>query len=418
MKVKEFLTKKLGELRSRLDTLDAEMIAADSKEARAQIGETMKQIRAEIAETETMLADIDEPKDTTPAPAGDPAIRAAVVGESENRNGSVKGDIEARAKALTTDGHFSMPASEARSVLVSSGELATPTAVNGISDPMSSVSSIVDMVEVEDMTGFGTFQEAYMKAWQEADAGTEGSAANSDDPDFCIVTDTPHIINVISYISKQVRKQTPLQYLAKVQQGAAIALKKKVASWIVSGNGTTAIYGICNAVDKDNDSMIQVVNKSSDIDDKTLREIVFAYGGDDNLFGGDGVILILNKKDLVAFGDVRSSTTKQAVYEIIPEGTNPNTGVIKDGGLSVRYCINANATAFVDAEATEAGVPTMIVGHPRNYKLGLFGDYEITVSEDYKFSEGLLAVRGEVLVAGNVIKDKGFVVVKKVTSNP
>ena len=170
--------------------------------------------------------------------------------------------------------------------------------------------------------------------------------------------------------------------------------------------------------DKDNDSMIQAYNMSGDIDDKTLRNIVFAYGGEDNLFGGEGVVLLLSKKDLIAFGDVRSSTTKQAVYEITPDGRNPNTGIIKDGGLSVRYCINANCTAYCEAEGTEAGVSTMIVGDPMNYKLGLFGDYEITVSEDYKFGEGLLAVRGEVLVAGNVIKDKGFVVVKKVPANP
>ena len=417
MKVKEFLTKKLGELRARADALDAEMITTEDKEARKTIGETIKQLRAEISETETMLSSLDEPQE--PAANNDPVVRAAVVvGENENRNGTVKGDIEARANMLKNDGHFTMPASEARSVLVSSGEIATPTKVSGITDPFSSVSSIVDMVEVEDMTAFGSFYEAYMKAWQEADAGTEGSAPTPDDPDFGIVIDTPHIINVLSYISKQVRKQTPLQYLAKVQQGAAIALKKKVANWIVNGNGTTAIYGIANAVDKDNDSMIQAYNMSGDIDDKTLRNIVFAYGGEDNLFGGEGVVLLLSKKDLIAFGDVRSSTTKQAVYEITPDGRNPNTGIIKDGGLSVRYCINANCTAYCEAEGTEAGVSTMIVGDPMNYKLGLFGDYEITVSEDYKFGEGLLAVRGEVLVAGNVIKDKGFVVVKKVPANP
>ena len=74
--------------------------------------------------------------------------------------------------------------------------------------------------------------------------------------------------------------------------------------------------------------------------------IVDEYGGDDNLFGGEGVVLFLNKKDLIAFGDVRSSTTLQPVYEIIPDGNNPNTGVIKDGGLSVKYCINANCTAL------------------------------------------------------------------------
>ena len=414
---KEFYTKHIEDLNSRKTTLESEMINCDDKDMRSKIGVTISQINKEIDETRSMLEGIDEP--AAPAPVDDD-MRAAIIGGSkEMRNDTVKGNVqEQRAQALKNESRFTMSGEETRSVLISSGALATPTKVGGISDPFSSVSSIVDMVRVEDMTGCGAYKEAYMKAWQEADAGTEGSAANNSDPTYSVVNMKPEIINVITYVSKEIRKQTPLQYLAKVQEGAAIALKKKLAGWIVGGTGTNSIYGIYNAIDTNNDSMIQAFNKSSAIDDKTLREIVFAYGGDDNLFGGVGVVLILNKKDLIAFGDVRSATTLQPVYEITPDGTNPNTGTIKDGGLIVKYVINADCAAFVDAEATENGTPTMIVGDPENYKVGLFGDYEILVSEDYKFAEGMLAVRGEVSVAGNVIKGKGFVVVKKVPSNP
>lgn len=414
---KEFYTKHIEDLNSRKTTLESEMINCDDKDMRSKIGATISQINKEIDETRSMLEGIDEP--AAPAPVDD-EMRAAIIGGSkEMRNDTVKGNVqEQRAQALKNESRFTMSGEETRSVLISSGALATPTKVGGITDPFSSVSSIVDMVRVEDMTGCGAYKEAYMKAWQEADAGTEGSAANNSDPTYSFVNMKPEIINVITYVSKEIRKQTPLQYLAKVQEGAAIALKKKLAGWIVGGTGTNSIYGIYNAIDTNSDSMIQAFNKSSAIDDKTLREIVFAYGGDDNLFGGVGVVLMLNKKDLIAFGDVRSATTLQPVYEITPDGTNPNTGTIKDGGLIVKYVINADCAAFVDAEATENGTPTMIVGDPENYKVGLFGDYEILVSEDYKFAEGMLAVRGEVSVAGNVIKGKGFVVVKKVPSNP
>ena len=420
---KEYYTKHMKELRDRESALNAEMINTDDREARAKIGETLRSLADEIREVESMLDGIDEPKDDKKVEDVidvnvDPA-RAAIVGSAEMRNGAVdKKDTEKRADGLKKENHVSMPASEARSVLVSSGALATPTDVSGISDPFSSVSSIVDMVRVEDMTGCGAYKEAYIKAWQEADAGTEGSAPDASDPTFGFVNIAPVLINTVSYVSREIRKQTPLQYLAKVQEGAAIALRKVVAGWIVSGTGTNSIYGIVNAVDKDGDSMVQAFNKSSAIDDKTLREIVFSYGGEDNLFGSDGVVLFLNKNDLIAFGDVRSSTTLEPVYEIIPDGTNPNTGVIKDKGLSVKYCINANCKSFATETATETGVPTMILGDPKNYKLGLFGNYEIEVSEDYQFAQGMLTVRGEVLVGGNVIKGNGFVVVKKVTSNP
>lgn len=416
---KEYYTKHLSELRSRESALASEMIATDDREARAKIGETLKSLRDEIDEVEEMLNGIDEPKDGAKVDDVDVVIdpaRAAVVGAAEMRNGATgKGEAEKRAESLKKENHFAMTASEARSVLVSSGALATPTEVGGISDPFSSVSSIVDMVRVEDMTGCGSYKEAYIKAWQTAAAGTEGTAPTPNDPQFGFVNIAPQLINTISYVSREVRKQTPLQYLAKVQEGAAIALRKVVANWIVSGSGTNQIYGIVNAVDKDGASMIQTYEKAAAIDDKTLRDLVFSYGGDDNMFGGEGVVLFLNKADLIAFGDVRSTTTLEPVYEIIPDGTNPNTGVIKDKGLSVKYCINANCTSYTDATATSDGVPTMIVGDPKNYKLGLFGNYEIEVSEDYKFGEGMLSVRGEVLVGGNVIKGNGFLVVVKKT---
>ena len=415
---KEFYTKHLSELRSRVDSLNAEMISCDDKETRAKIGETLAKLADEIKETESMLDGIDEPKDTNDGEsAPDVDDTRKVIATMENRNETARGDImEKRAESFKKESHFAIDAGETRSMLVSSGEIATPTKVGGITDPFSSYSSIVDIATVEDMTGCGAYKQAYIKAWQDADAGTEGSAANADDMDVGIVNIAPQIINVITYVSKEIRKQTPLQYLAKVQEGAVIALKKKIAADMVSGNGSTAIFGIYNAVDKDSDSMIQTVDVSA-IDDKTLRNIIFAYGGNDNCFGGDGVVLFLNKTDLIAFGDVRSATTLQPVYEIIPDGTNPNTGIIKDGGLSVKYCINANCAAL-SANATAADSKTMIVGDPKNYKLGLFGDYEVSVSEDYKFAEGLLAVRGEVTVGGNVIKGNGFVVVKKVAANP
>lgn len=415
---KEFYEKHVADLRSRVETLNSEMIACDDKETRAKIGETLAKLAEEIKETESMLDGIDEPKDDSAGDGETPADdnERKVVATMETRK-SVGGNIkETRAESFKRDSRTAMTAEETRSMLISSGEIATPTFVGGISDPLSSVSSIVDMVEVEDMTGCGAYKQAYIKAWQDAAAGTEGSAPTPDDLDVGIVNIAPQMVEVLTYVSKEIRKQTPLQYLEKVQEGAAIALKKKIATDIIGGNGSTAIYGIYNAVDKDSDSMIQVKEVSA-IGATTLRDIVFDYGGNDNLFGGNGVVLLLNKKDLVAFGDVRSETTLQAVYEITPDGTNPNTGIIKDGGLSVRYCINNGCAALSDAN-TAANSKTMIVGDAKNYKLGLFGNYEISVSEDYKFAEGLLAVRGEVTVGGNVTKGNGFVVVKKVASNP
>ena len=322
-------------------------------------------------------------------------------------------EIEKRAKSLYEKGTMVIPSSETRSTVLGTDSLAKPTHVGGINDPFNTISSLVDMVYIEDLSGMGSYKEAYVKAWQVADIGTDGTAPNpAVDPTFRTVAINPFLIDTLSYVSRNLKKQTPLQYEEKVRKGALIALKKKVTSYIVSGNGSTAPFGIYKAANTEEtpEAMIEEFEVASNtIDEKTLRSIVFAYGGDENV--GVGARLFLNKLDLIKFGDVRGTNDKKAVYEIIPDGANPNTGILKDGGLSVPYVICSDVTALSTASQTSSVIHTMIYGAPGAYKLGLFGDYEIRVSEDYKFAEGLLSVKGEVMVGGNVIIDKGFVVV-------
>lgn len=315
-------------------------------------------------------------------------------------------EAERRAARFAETRKMTIKASETRNVLVSSGKIAAPTEVGGINDPFNVVSSIVDQVRVEDMTGCGEYKEAYITAWGEAGRKTEGEANAPSEPTFKMAAIKPFLLNVTGYVSREIAKQTPLNYAQKVQQGAMTALRKKIGEWIVTGDGSAAIYGILNARNTENEA-ICAEEEISAIDESTLKAIVFAYGGDENV--GQSARLFLNKKDLISFGKVRGSD-KKAVYEITPDGTNPNTGVIREGGLAVPYTINS---ACVDVAAATAGDVTMFYGAPANYKLGLFGDYEVRVDESYKFAEGLLTIMGEVTVGGNVVVDKGFVLVRK-----
>ncbi len=323
--------------------------------------------------------------------------------------------VEDRAAKFARDGRMAIPASETRSTLLSGGKIATPTGVGGIGEPQNILSSIIDMISIEDLTGMGSYKEAFVSAWQTAGAGTEGTVANTSDPTFKIAVINPFDIDVVSYVSKQIKKQSPLLYEEKVRKGALIALKKKAISYIVGGNGATEPFGIYNAADSAAAALCEAYKVTSNkIDGTTLRKIVFNYGGDENV--GAGAKLFLHKNDLIAFGDVRGTNEKKAVYEIIPDGSNPNIGIIKDGGLSVPYVLCSDLTALSDSTYSDADIPTMIYGNPANYKLGLFGDFEVAVSDDYKFGEGLLTVRGEVVLGGNVVADKGFLVVTLTTA--
>ena len=189
------------------------------------------------------------------------------------------------------------------------------------------------------------------------------------------------------------------------------ALKVKLAQEIVTA--------IKTGTDDDSAAMYQTLEASAAngmlsgtagaINEKTLRQIVMNYGGDANIYGN--AVLYLNKNDLIAFGDVRGTSEKRAVYEITPNGENPNIGIIKDGGLSVPYCIVPTLTALNGTKQTTSAVQTMIYGSPLNFEEAIFGDFGVQVSSEYKFAEGLLTVMGEVMAGGSVKVKNGFLVV-------
>lgn len=303
---------------------------------------------------------------------------------------------ETRAREFAKSGRQAVPVAEARAVLVSGGKIATPTEVSGINDAFTEVSSIVDMVKVVDCQGMGANKVAYMKASATGATKTEGAAATESDMTYDFVTITPQTEAVMSTISKEVRKQSPLNYAQKVRESALTALRKRAALLVTDKIKASALN--------------EQITTITAIDAGTLRKIALNYGGNEEIAGG--AVLFLNKKDLIAFGDVRGTNEKKAVYEITPDTGNPNTGIIKDGGLSVRYCINSNCTALTGTAASaSAATVTMLYGNPHCCELDLFSDYEIAVSEDRNIEKLMLTIVGDVQLGADVVVDKGFVAV-------
>lgn len=395
MTIKERMQRQLAEAEAEQTALRAAVTGGETKEERMTAQEALDKVTEKIKEINDIIAELDEPADDEePAEAGARKINKI----SEMRGANKMEKIEERAQEFANSGKMKM---EARSTLVSGGTIATPTGVSGITEPQNSVSSIVDLVKIENCVGMGANKVAYIAQDSTAGTQTEGTAPTASDPTFAFVTIQPTSKIVVSYISKQVTKQSPLNYKGKVEESAKRALRKEVGGLI-----TTAIKGsalntvVYAALD---------TNKGK-VDEKTLRNIVLAYGGSEGVEGS--AWLFLNKNDLVAFGDVRGTSDKRAVYEITPDTNNPNVGIIKDGGLSVKYCINSNLTAChgtAQAAASGADIVTMLYGNPLNCELDVFSDYEIAVSEDYKFAENMLAVRGDCEMGAAVIRQGGFV---------
>lgn len=327
-------------------------------------------------------------------------------------------EAEARAKEMQESGRMTITSTEvraaigreSRATLIGTGSLAQPVKAGAeIHDTMNQVPNIADQVSVIDATGAASYEEAYVKTEPVAKTKADnGSAAAESDAVFRVAKLAPALINVTSYVSRNIQRVNPLAYQEKIRTLALKALRRKVAEIIVNGDGDH--FGIKTATNTNKETIYkELLVDSKEIGADTLRKIVFSYGGNDEL--GGNARLYLTKEDLAAFGAVRGTNEKKPVYEITPSAENPNVGTIKDGGIIVPYSIHSGLTSLSKATQGSAKIQTMLYGDPQNVELALFGDYTIEVYKETKAVEGMLTVIGEVMVGCNLVVDQGFVVV-------
>lgn len=324
------------------------------------------------------------------------------IGTSVDIGGNTDADnFEERAKKFASTKRTSIATTQLRAALVSSGKLATPTAVSGINDTIGAKhSSIIDLVKIVDCGGMGSNKVAYIDTDADAAAEhTEGSAATAKEATFGYVEITPKTLATYAQISEQAKNQTPLQYEAKVQEQALISLRKAAVKLVISKLKASAL-------NKTVDASVSSAKKGI-LDENTLTDFLLEYGGDESVVGE--AVLFLNKKDLRAIGKIRGTQDKKKVYEIVPDGSNPNVGIIKDGGLSVKYCICSELAACVDTVQGSAAIPTMFYGNPQCLELDLFTDYQVKVSEEFAFTSLMDTILGSVSLGADVVAKNGFV---------
>ena len=301
-------------------------------------------------------------------------------------------------------------------VTVSTGAIVQPTgAGSAINDPLGNVvSSIVDMVRVEDLTGMGGYEEAYVKTETVANGGKVSTLAGtaraaSTDPAFGVAAIKPYEVNVTQFVDRNIARLRPANYYAKVQGMAMRALRRKLAALIVNGDGqaTPDMFGVKNAKNKAGENIFATANVTA-IDENILDTLYFAYGSDAAL--GPNARLLLTKKDLQAIGKLRGTNEKRKLFTINPTPGDATSGTIVDGGLVLPYTIVPDLTSMSTSTQGASAIQTMCYGDPINYLLGLFGDYSVRVDESVKAVERMHTILGDVFVGGNLTVDKGFVV--------
>lgn len=309
----------------------------------------------------------------------------------DTRTDTNKETLELRGKQLR----------ENRVIQVSSSEVLVPEHVAGglAPIPYAQVSSLVDKVNVVNLNGGETYKKSFVKSNGTAGTTVEGAAATETEPAFGYVTITKVKITAYTEITEELEKLPSIPYQAEVLKNINVSLKKKISEQILRGAGTSNTFtGIfCDtAVALADTTPLEL----SAITDSTLDDIIFAYGGDEEVEGG--AVLILNKNDLRAFAGLRTS-----------EGRKVHTvDYINQTIDGIPYVINSHCKAIADT-GTAAGEYAMAYGALKNYEVPVFSPVEIGKSTDYKFKDGIICYKASVFTGGNVVGYKGFLRIKK-----
>ena len=309
--------------------------------------------------------------------------------------GKTNEELEARGKAIK----------EGRTIQVSSDEILLPTHTAGtIAEvPFAEVSTLVDKVHVVNLNGGETYKKSFVKSHGEAGLTAEGASYSETEPEYGYLTITKVKVTAYTEITEELEKLPALPYQAEVLKNINVSLKKKISQQILRGAGDSNTFtGIFS------DKAVALADQKefsiAEITDTTLDDIIFAYGGDEEVEGG--AVLILNKNDLRAFAKLRTKEGRK-VHLIDYKACTI------DG---IPYVINSHCKAISDP-TTNTGDYSIAYGALNNYEVPIFSPVEIGKSTDYKFKDGIICYKASVFTGGNVVGYNGFLRVKKGTAS-
>ncbi len=295
---------------------------------------------------------------------------------------------------------------EKRTIQVSQDEILLPEHTDGklAAYPFSEVSTLVDNINLVNLVGGETYKKTFVKGSGTAGYTAEGADYNESEPAFGYLTITKCKLTAYTEITEELEKLPAINYQNEVIKNIKTSLKKKLSLEILKGaGGSNQFTGIFsqNATALADTTDVEV----SEINEDTLDDIIYAYGGPEEVEGS--AILILSKADLRAFARLRTA-----------EGRKVHTIDYVNHTLDgIFYIINSNCDS-VSNSATTTGSYCIAYGSLKNYETAIFSPIEISKSTDYKFKQGIICYKASVFAGGNVVGYKGFVRVKKGAVTP
>ena len=270
-----------------------------------------------------------------------------------------------------------------------------------INPDFPSVSSLANAVSYLSLNGGEKFRQPYLTGFDLGGYTGEGEDYHDATTHFDYVDINKTKITAFTELTEEVFKLPAAPYADMVFQNIRNSMRKLLTKEILVGSGgNNQLVGIfssaATAISPDTDYAI------SQITDTTLDEIVFNYGGEEEV--EEPAVLLLSKLDLLAFSKVRTAT-KQKYYDI---HINGNSGTIN----SIPFILNSACKSLV-ANDTATGDYCMAYGLLSSYLLVEFSPLEVKKSDDYKFRQGITAFRGSCFFGGNVTRKNGFLRIVK-----
>lgn len=386
-------------------------IAALNKDAQAKSGDELQAIMDEAKEISGILADIasrealagmveDGTEDPTPV-AGQGEEGMDAKNQARTKSGKALKDGKAvsyQAKTL---------ARPMNTLTTSTGVVMPKHTSPDIAPTFNNVSSLIDRVKTVPLPGGESYQRPFVKSYGDGAGSTaEGADYNTSEPEFGYADIVREKITAYAEEPEEMQKLPDADYDGVVEESVVRAIKRYASRQILVGPGGTGKFrGIFFNPTKAQDDIIDRntdITTITAIDDATLDEIIYSYGGDEEV--EDIAVLILNKKDLKKFAKLRDKQGRK-VYTIVNHG---NTGTIDE----VPYIINSACGEIGGTADTYC----MAYGPLSNYEVAVFSDIDAQKSTEYKFKQGQIAYKACVFMGGNVVAKNGFIRVKNPTA--
>nr|DAU60651.1 MAG TPA: major capsid protein [Caudoviricetes sp.] len=385
----------------------AEIAEAKSEEALNEIKLELKKLDAQIEEARKLEVKTPEEKAAEERSSAQPDV--VKINHNAEKNEKKGVDLDKLATEIRSGKPTVISAEAQREVqkrAIASSTTQKPAAYKStLEEAPNQVAQAIDLVAHVPMKGAARYEVAFEVDVTDADYTAEAGAYTTAEGTFNTNDTVATKLTAKAVVNEEVKELNTIDYLDAIINNVKKSLRKKASKEIVAGDGTTGhLRGIANAPAK-----VMPADYKLDVrafDKNTLRNIIMAYGGDEDVTSP--LTLFLNKNTLNEFLAVELKSGDPA-YNVKFEGTGGTISEAK-GGLEVPFSINSGFKAF---SAEVAGKTFAVYGDPQKYELPEFSDMIVVENDAIYQDKGQIAFFGHQHLGGVVAGYKAFLPIKK-----